>query len=75
MVRGDQWALAELALEREVYMAPFQSIPLLGRFIMREEGITLGIGKVVEVKPSKFHKMCCVFLKRVRSLKVNPFQF
>ena len=44
MVRGDQWALAELALDREVYMAPFQSIPLLGRFIMREEGITLGIG-------------------------------
>ena len=36
VVRGDQWALAELALDRELYMAPFQSIPLLGRFIMRE---------------------------------------
>ncbi|KAK8827701.1 hypothetical protein WA577_007248 [Blastocystis sp. JDR] len=68
VVKGGQWVSVELALDREVFAAPVKSIPLLGRFIMREEGVTLGIGKVTEVKKSKFHKLlgvcltciCCV---------------
>lgn len=62
VVTGGKWVSVELALDREVFAAPVKSIPLLGRFIMREEGVTLGIGKVTEVKRSKFHKLLCVCL-------------
>ena len=62
VVKGGQWVSVELALDREVFAAPVKSIPLLGRFIMREEGVTLGIGKVTEVKKSKFHKLLGVCL-------------
>lgn len=46
----------ELALQHEVFVAPVSKIPQLGRFIIRQEGETLGIGRVTELKPSKYHK-------------------
>ena len=57
IVRGGQWVSVEFALQHEVYVAPVTKIPLLGRFIMRYDGLTLGIGRITELKPSKFHKM------------------
>lgn len=47
---------AELALKHEVFVAPVTKIPHLGRFIIRCDGQTLGIGVVTELKPSKYHK-------------------
>ena len=57
IVRGGQWVSVEFALQHEVYVAPVSKIPHLGRFIMRYDGLTLGIGRITELKPSKFHKM------------------
>ena len=60
VVYGGQWASVELALDREVFVADFKSIPAMSRFIMQDKGVTMGIGRVTEVKKSKFHRVCSV---------------
>lgn len=57
VVYGGQWASVELALDREVYVSDWKTIPAMSRFIMQDKGVTMGIGKVTEVKMSKFHKV------------------
>ena len=60
VVRGGQWTSVELVLEHEIFVAPFSKIPALGRFIMRDKGFTMGIGRITEVLKSKFHKLLYV---------------
>ena len=63
VVYGGQWASVELALDREVFVADFKSIPTMSRFVMQDKGVTMGIGRVTEVKKSKFHRLCIVCSK------------
>lgn len=53
IVRGGSWANIELALDYSIYITSFEKIPVLGRFIMRDEGKTVGIGRILEVKQKK----------------------
>ena len=39
-----------------MYVAPFERVPGLGRFILRDEGVIMGMGRIVELK----QKHCCV---------------
>ncbi|CBK22781.2 Translation elongation factor EF1A [Blastocystis hominis] len=64
VVYGGQWASVELALDREVFVADFKSIPAMSRFIMQDKGVTMGIGRVTEVKKSKFHRVWSVCLNK-----------
>ena len=66
VVYGGQWASVELALDREVFVAEFKSIPAMARFILQDKGVTMGIGRVTEVKKSKFHRVWIVCSKAKR---------
>lgn len=48
----------DLLFERPMYVAPFERVPGLGRFILRDEGVIMGMGRIVELK----QKHWCVCL-------------
>ena len=54
IARGGQWATVDLLFERPMYVAPFERVPGLGRFILRDEGVIMGMGRILELtqKPS-----------------------
>ena len=39
--------------EQGVCIEPFESSPQLGRFTLRDEGKTIGIGKILDLSPDK----------------------
>ena len=49
-------ATVDLLFERPMYVAPFERVPGLGRFILRDEGVIMGMGRILELK----QKHCCV---------------
>ena len=65
IARGGQWATVDLLFERPMYVAPFERVPGLGRFILRDEGVIMGMGRILELKQK--HLLCLLEYKSVYS--------
>ena len=51
--------MVDLLFERPMYVAPFERVPGLGRFILRDEGVIMGMGRIMELK-QKHWRVCLV---------------
>ena len=50
IVRGGNWAKIDVIVDHTLFIAPFDKIPSLGRFVLRDAGATIAIGTIVELK-------------------------
>lgn len=57
----------DVVVDHTLFVAPFNKIPSLGRFVLRDAGATIAIGTILELK--KPSKNCSVCYKHVIS---NP---
>ena len=54
-----------MVVDHTLFVAPFNKIPSLGRFVLRDAGATIAIGTILELK--KPSKNCSVCYKHVIS--------
>ena len=50
IVRGGNWAKIDVIVDHTLFIGPFDKIPSLGRFVLRDAGATIAIGTIVELK-------------------------